>query len=453
MKMIRNVTVATVDAHDTVIPRGAVVIEGEKILWVGREENCPYHPSQMEEVTDGLGDLLIPGIVNAHTHTVYFLTRGLGMDRDLKDWLTAATWPYLAALGPKDAYLGGMLGYAECLKSGVTSVIDNYYASAAAAPDNADALLTAMQDSGIRGVLARGYHDTPFNIPALFAEDGETAAREYDRLLNSWQGANRGRIDLWVSPVNLLYCSPASIRRVYEVARAYGTGIHTHVAEARFEVEVIRERYGKTFLEVMDEIGVLDRRFHSVHSVWLSEKEMELLAAAGGTVMFNPASNMLLASGIAPVETMLQKGVRVALGTDAPNNNQDMLESMKLAAILPRMQNHNPTAVSSAGALRMATIEGARAMCKDKLIGSIEAGKQADLVRVNMRSVHNTPVHDPVANLVYSANQSDVLDVWLAGERMVENGRLTHLDEEEIIREVNAIIPALKTRVAEMALF
>jgi len=224
MKMIRNVTVATVDKNDTVIPNAAVVIDGERIAWVGKEENCPYHRSQMEEVTDGLGDLLIPGLVNAHTHTVYFLTRGLGMDRDLKDWLTDAVWPYLAALRPKDVYLGGLLGYGECLKSGVTSVIDNYYASAAAAPDNADALLTAMQDSGIRGVLARGYHDTPFNIPALFAEDGETAAREYDRLLNSWQGANRGRIDLWVSPVNLLYCSPDSIRQVYDVARTEGNG-------------------------------------------------------------------------------------------------------------------------------------------------------------------------------------------------------------------------------------
>ena len=448
MLKIENVTIATVNEADEVIGGGAVVLEGERILWVGADRDCPHPRGQMGEVVDGGGNLLIPGIINAHTHTVYFLARGLGMDRDLKDWLNEATWPYLAALEPEDAYWGATLGYMENLRSGVTCVIDNYYMPAQR-PQNADAVLKAMRDTGIRGLLARGYHDTPFNVPSLFLEDGDTAAREYARLLETWQGANGGRIGLCISPVNLLYCSPESIRKVYEVGRAYGAGIHTHVAEARFEVEEIEKRYGKTFLEVFAGLGTLDERFHSVHSVWLSEREMELLAAAGGTVMFNPASNMLLASGIAPVETMRARGVRVALGTDAPNNNQDMLESMKLAALLPRMQNLNPLAVSSAQALRMATIEGARAMGKQDELGSIEAGKQADLVLVNMHSLHNVPVHDAVANLVYSANQSDVTDVWLAGQRVLQNSAFTRLDENGAIAAVKERMEGINNRARE----
>ncbi len=435
MQKIDHVTIATVNPQNEVIADGALVIEAEKILWVGARETCPYPDDTMQTRVDGGGNLMIPGIVNAHTHTVYFLARGFGMDRDLKEWLQVATWPYLAVLTAQDAYRGAYLGYLENLRSGVTCLVDNYY-MAANRKENADAVLKAMQDTGIRGVLARGYHDVSFNVPPVFLEDGEEVAAEYARLLETWQGANGGRIHLWMSPVNLLYCSPKSIQKVYEVGKAYGVGVHTHVAEARFEVEEIQKRYGKTFLEVFDGLGVLDEKFHSVHSVWLSEGEMELLAAAGGTMMYNPASNLLLASGIAPIETMREKGVRVALGTDAPNNNQDMLESMKLAAILPRMERHNPLAVSSAQALRMATIAGAEALGMQEEIGSIEAGKQADLVLVDMHCLHNVPVHDPVANLVYSANQHDVTDVWLAGEQVLKQRQFTKLDEKAAIEEV-----------------
>lgn len=448
MQKISHVCIATVNAQNDVIADGALVMEDGKILWVGERTACPWPDERMEALVDGGGNLLMPGIVNAHTHTVYFLARGLGMDRDLKDWLEEATWPYLAVIEPEDAYRGAYLGYLENMRSGVTCLVDNFYMPAAR-KENADAVLRAMRDTGIRGVLARGYHDTPFNVPPVFLEEGEEVAQEYARLLEAWQGGNGGRIRLWMSPVNLLYCSPQSVKRVYEVGKAYGVGIHTHVAEARFEVEEIQKRYGKTFLEMFAELGVLDNNFHSVHSVWLSEREMELLAEAGGSVMFNPASNMLLASGIAPVETMREKGVRVALGTDAPNNNQDMLESMKLAALLPRMERHNPLAVSSGHALRMATIEGARALGMEGEIGSLEAGKQADLVLVNMHSLHNVPIHDPVANLVYAANQSDVSDVWLAGERVLENGAFTRLDEAGAIEQVEQNRETLARRAKE----
>ena len=204
------------------------------------------------------------------------------------------------------------------------------------------------------------------------------------------------------------------------------------MAEAGFEVREIHRRYRKHYIEVLDRLGVVDERFHAVHSVMITRPEMAILAERGATVIFNPASNLLLASGVAPIEEMKEAGVRIALGTDAPNNTQDMMQSMKLAAILPRIIRHNPLAVTSREALRMATMAGAEALGLDDRIGSLEPGKYADITMVSMGALHNTPVYDPVANLVYSAHSGDVRTVMVSGEVLVEGGRLVHHSESEV---------------------
>jgi 5-methylthioadenosine/S-adenosylhomocysteine deaminase len=444
--LIKNGYVVTVDPKDAVFADGCVIIHNDKIEWVGPREELPWPESSFDEIVDAGGNLVIPGLINSHTHNVYYLMRGLGMDRDLKDWLSEAIWPCLKAINPEEAYIGSMLGCMENICSGTTYIIDNYY-MAADKKENIDSVLGAIKDSGIKAVMARGYHDVPFNIPHEFLEkEGEVIA-EYKRLLDKWHGADNGRIQIWVSPVNLLYCSPSSVQKVWELAKSYGVGLHTHVAEAKFEVEEIQRRHGKTYIEVFAELGAMGEKFHSVHSVFLSRKEMEILARHGATVMFNPASNMLLASGVAPIEEMLEAGVRVALGTDAPNNNQDMLESMKYAALLPRVSRNNPTAVTSYQALKMATIEGARAIGLDAEIGSLDPGKKADLVIVNMKKLHNTPCYDPVATLVYSSNQSDISTVFINGVKVLEEGKFVKLNEADVIAAAQETGWALYARV------
>lgn len=433
--LIKNAYIVTVDKNDTILPNGSLIINDELIEWIGPSSELPWPEERFEEVIDGGGNLLIPGLINAHTHNVYYLMRGLGMDRDLKDWLMEATWPCLKEINPEEAYLGSLLGCMENLRSGTTFIIDNYY-MAASKKSNIDAVLKGVAETGIKAIMARGYHDYPFNIPEEFLEQEDEVVEEYKRMLDVWHGAEQGKIQVWVSPVNLLYSSLSSLQKVWDLAQSYGVGIHTHVAEASFEVEEIQKRYGKTFIEVFHELGMVNEKFHSVHSVMLSPKEIDILADTGAHAIFNPASNMLLASGIAPIEEMLTKKVNVALGTDSPNNNQDMLESMKLATLLPRVKNNNPTAVSSYQALKMATINGAKALGLDKEIGSLETGKKADLVIVDLNKLHNVPHHDVVATLVYSSNQSDVKDVFINGKRVIAEGKFTYLNEKEVIENV-----------------
>ena len=433
--MIRNAYIVTVDSADTVYPGGSLIIDGNIIKWLGNSEEMPLSIDSFSEVIDAQGNLLIPGIINAHTHNVYFMMRGLGMDRDLKDWLKDAIWPCLKEINAEDAYFGSLLGCMENLRCGTTFLIDNYY-MAANKKENIDAVLKGIATAGIKAVMARGYHDLPFNVPKEFLENEDEVVKEYTRMLDRWHGANQGKIRIWVSPVNMLYSSLSSIKKVWELATAYGVGIHTHVAEARFEVDEITKRYGKTYIEVFDELDMVTEKFHSVHSVALSSREIDILSDRGATAIFNPASNMLLASGIAPIEEMLAKNVNVALGTDSPNNNQDMIESMKYAALLPRVKSYNPVAVTSYQALKMATINGAKALGLDKEIGSLEPGKKADLVIVDLNKLHNVPHHDPVATLTYSSNQSDVKTVFIEGKKVLDDGKFTYLNEKDVIENV-----------------
>lgn len=444
--LITNAYIATVDSTDTICPDGSLIIDGERISWVG-DRNALQQPLEtFDEVIDARGDLVIPGLINAHTHNAYYLMRGMGMDRELKAWLIQATWPGLIEIQPEDAYIGALAGCLENIKSGVTYLVDNYYPPRYK-KGNVDSLLQGIADSGIKGTIARGYHDIPHNIPEDFMETEDEVLAEYQRIIEKWHGAENGRLSVWVSPVNLVYSTASSVQKVWELAQHYDLGMHTHTAEARFEVETIKERYGMTVIEAFESLGVMGKDFHAVHAVHLTSREIEILRDHGATAIFNPASNLLLASGIAPVEEMLQKGLRVTLGTDAPNNNQDMIESMKLAAILPRVVNYNPVAVTSYQALKMATIKGAESLNLQDQIGSLEVGKKADIAIINLHNLHNSPVHDPITNLVYSANQSDVLTVFINGKKLLDQGKLLDFSEQAVVADMQTASEGLAERI------
>jgi 5-methylthioadenosine/S-adenosylhomocysteine deaminase len=444
--LITNGYIVTVDQNDAIYPEGALIMDGECISWVGHIDALPQPMEAFDEVIDAEGNLVIPGLINAHTHNAYYLMRGMGMDRELKAWLIQAIWPGLIEIQPDDAYIAALAGCLENIKSGVTCLVDNYYMPRYK-KGNIDHLLQGMMDSGIKGAIARGYHDIPFNVPEDFMEGEDEVLAEYRRIIEKWHGAGNGRLAVWVSPVNLVYSSASSVQKVWQLARHYGVGMHTHVAEARFEVEKIKERYGMTIVEAFTSLGVMGKDFHAVHAVHLSSREIDILRDHGATAVFNPASNLLLASGIAPIEEMLQKGLRVTLGTDAPNNNQDMIESMKFATILPRVINYNPVAVTSYQTLKMATIQGAESLNIQAQTGSLEVGKKADITIVNMHSLHNTPVHDPVINLVYSANQSDVTTVFVNGKKLLDGGKLLHVSEHTVVADMQVAAEGLAKRI------
>jgi 5-methylthioadenosine/S-adenosylhomocysteine deaminase len=426
--LITHGTLVTVNPARQIIKDGAVLVDGSLIARIGSADEMA--DVQADTVIEAGGQIVLPGLINAHTHTAYYIMRGLGMDRILLDWLQETVWPWLIAMDEQDAYTASMLGYVECLKSGTTCLIDNQNYPTYNA-HHYDAAARAAMESGLRVNFACGFSDIRFVSPPDFIDTPENIEAECRRMIRTWHG--QGRIKVLVSPINLLYCSEESIRRALKVMQDTGVGMHTHVAESKKEYQSMVERLGKGYIEAFHDMHALGDFFQSVHSVWISDSEIELLAHARASVVYNPTANMLLASGIAPVIKMRAAGVNVALGTDNPNNNNDMLEAMKFAGLLQKVNSLNPLATPAADVLEMATINAARALHMDDHIGSLQVGKQADLILVNVRCPHNTPLHDPVAALVYSANGSDVTNVMVAGDLLLRDGRVTFLDDSVLV--------------------
>ena len=440
--LIKNGVVVCVDPQKRIIPGGSVLVEGDRIEAIGKAEELSN--SSADEVIDASGQIILPGLINCHTHTAYFIMRGLGMDRMLLDWLQELVWPWLIAMDEEDAYAASMLGYIECLRSGTTCLIDNQnypkYNKG-----HYDVIAQAAMDSGLRVNFACGFSDIQFVSPPDFIDTPHNIVAENRRMIKAWHG--KGRLQVLVSPINLLYCSDEMIRGLLKVMADTGVGMHTHVAESQPEYVALKKRFGKGYIETFDDMGALNDFFHSVHSVWLSDAEIELLARKGASVVYNPTSNMLLASGIAPVTKMQAAGVNVVLGTDNPNNNNDMIEAMKYGALLQKVGTLEPLATPAKDVLEMATINGARALHMDQFVGSLEVGKRADIITVDGRCPNTAPLHDPISTLVYSANGANVTNVLVGGDLLLHNGRVTHLDERALIDQVQERSEALAARV------
>jgi len=434
--LVKNGIVLTVDQQNTIIKGGAVFIEGDRIADVGPSAGLEAQ-HEAEVTLDAGGNLVLPGLINAHTHGLFYLTRGLGMDGSLLQWLREYVGPFFMAMSEEDAYWGALLSFLENIRMGNTLVVDNFYAPGSR-KHNADQVAKAAEQAGIRAVLARCYVDREGRAPPGFVEDTDEVIKEYDRLIETWHGRAQGRLQVWVAPITLPSCTLDSLVRLHELALHHGVGMHTHCAETRESVEMVQRQHGKPFVEVFHELGVLWPGFHSVHSVWLSDKEMQLLREADAKVIHNPVANMLLAEGTAPVAKMRGLGLTVALGTDAPNNRQDMIQVMKTAVLLHRVVSLDTDVLSARDALRMATIEGARALGMEHELGSLEVGKKADLVIVDVQTLHSTPLHDPVAALAYSATGSDVNTVIVDGQVLLKDGQLVCWDEQGLLERVHS---------------
>lgn len=442
--LLKNGTIVTQNSSRQIINKGSILIEGDRIVQIGPSEE--FNDVGVANVIDVTGQIIMPGLVNAHTHTAYYIMRGLGMDRILLDWLQELVWPWLMEMDEHDVYTASLLGYIECLKSGTTCLVDNQNYPKYR-PQNYDAAAQAALESGLRVTFACGYSDIRFICPPDFIDTPEGIEKECRRMINTWHG--KGSIQVCVSPINLLYCSNESIQRGLRIMVETGTTMHTHVAESQKELEALTSRFGKGYIEAFYDMGALSDRFQSVHSVWISPHEIDLLARTHTNIVYNPTANMLLASGIAPITKLQDAGVNVALGTDNPNNNNDMLELMKFAGLLQKVGTLEPLAVPATSVLDMATINGARALHLDDQIGSLEIGKQADIVTIDTRTPHNTPMHDPIAMLVYSANGSDVRNVLIGGQILLKNGQLVNLDEGYLVQNAQDRASAIIDRLGK----
>ena len=392
--------------------------------------------SNVDKIIDAEGKILLPGFINTHTHLSMTLFRGLADDLSLDSWLNDHIWPMEANLNGDYCYIGALLGAVELIKSGTTTFSDMYFYM--------EDVARAVDEAGIRAVLSYGMID--FGD----AEKRQAEIKENMTLFENCNGMADGRIKVFFGPHSPYTASEELLVKVRQLADEYNMGIHIHVSETQKEIDDITAEKGLRPFEYLDKIGFLGPDVVAAHSVWLSDEEIEIIRKNGVKVSHNPCSNMKLASGIAPVSKLIENGVCVSIGTDgaSSNNNLDLIEELKTASLLQKVSTLDPNVLNSREAIAMGTIKGAEALGLSDEIGSIEVGKKADIILIDTNSANMVPDSSTLtSNIIYSANGSNVDTTICNGRILMENKKLTVLDEQEIYDRARQAIKNLKEAI------
>lgn len=392
-------------------------------------------------VVDATGKLVLPGFVQTHVHLCQTLMRGAADDLALLDWLRKRIWPLEAAHDAASLKASAQLGLAELIQGGTTTVLTMETVH------GTDVIFEAAWRSGLRAIVGKCFMNAGIGVPKGLLQPARDAFKECEALYKSWHGRSDGRIGLALAPRFILSCTEELLREVRVVANERGLLIHTHASENRDEVALVRRLTGRGNIEAFHHYGLLHEGLCVAHCVWTSARERRLLRDTQARVLHCPTSNLKLGSGIAPVWMMHQSGISVSLGADgAPcNNNLDMFREMRLAALLQK-SIHGPEAMPAATVLWMATAGGARALGLEREIGSLEEGKRADLIIVDLRKLHSVPEADPVSTLVYAGKSTDVETVIVDGRILMRNRELLTLDGERGLREADRQFRRLAAR-------
>ena len=392
--------------------------------------------SNADKIIDAEGKILLPGLINTHTHLSMTLFRGLADDLSLDSWLNDHIWPMEANLNGDYCYIGALLGAVELIKSGTTTFSDMYFYM--------EDVARAVDDAGIRAVLSYGMID--FGD----AERREAEIKENMALYDACNGMADGRIKVFFGPHSPYTASEELLVKVRELADEHNIGIHIHVSETQKEINDSLDERGIRPFEYLEKIGFLGSDVVAAHCVWLSDEEIEIIKKHGVKVSHNPCSNMKLASGVAPVSKLIENDICVSIGTDgaSSNNNLDLIEELKTASLLQKVSTLDPKVLTSDEAIEMATIKGAEALGLDDEIGSIEVGKKADIILIDTNSANMVPDSSSLSsNVIYSANGSNVDTTICNGKILMENKKLTTLDEDEIYAKAKQAIKELKEAI------
>ena len=423
--LITGGTVVTCDPADRVI-RGDVLVRDGRIAAIGQGATFTTIPGA--RAVDARGCVILPGFVQAHVHLCQALFRGFAEDLPLMDWLSQRIWPYEGAHTPESLFASARLGIAELLLGGTTTALDM------GTVRHQDAIFEAAKDAGLRLTSGKAMMDKGQARPAGLKESTDQSLRAADDLAARWHGAADGRLRYAFAPRFLLSCSDALLAETAKLARSRGCLLHTHASENPGELDAVRAATGKDNIVALAERGLLGPDVVLAHCVWLTSEEQKLLRTTKTRVAHCPSTNLKLASGVAHVPELIEQGIAVALGSDgAPcNNRMSQLTEMRMAALLQKPRC-GASAMPAKGVVRLATIEGARALGLDRDIGSIEPGKRADLAVIDVRRPHLAPFSDPFAMLVYAAEASDVRDVFVDGAWLVRDRELVHQDLAEVL--------------------
>ena len=438
--LFTNATIMTMNPTRDIINDGAIAIQNNRIVAIDKTSVLQVRYPH-EEVVDVKGKLILPGLIDTHVHVAQALIRGCADDMALIQWLCERVWVLQGNFTHDDGYVSARLCIAEMLRSGTTTFLESMLAHRY----GFDGIARAVQESGIRACLAGivmdiGTYATQSNSmhPGMI-ESRETSLLGVLDMHSKWEGAADERIHVWFGPRTPGGVTSELYREMTDLARQRNMGITMHLAEVEADKIYLDEKFGLTPVDYAESVGLLGPRSVLVHMVWLTPAEIDKLAATGTTVSHNPSSNSKLASGVCKVPLMLERGVNVALGCDGgpSNNDYDMIREMKLAAIIHKAVTLDPLIVPAETVLEMATINGAKALGLEHEIGSLEVGKKADLIVIDLERLHTTPSINPVSTLVYAATGGEVDTVMVDGKIVVAQGQLLSMDEHEIIMQAN----------------
>lgn len=436
--LIKNAVVITVDAKRRVWRDGAIAIHDRKILEVGPSEaiSAKY---EAERVIDGTNRIAMPGLINCHMHLAQVMMRGISDNVDVMGILKDYIWPVQGNYDSEDAIASTRLGLLEMIKSGTTAFL-----STGLHPRyGIDGIAQAMLDSGIRGVISKyvmditGYALDESALHKGMWETGEESMRLATEMIEKWHGAGEGRLQAWFSPRSVGGVSVELFREVSRLAQEYGVGMTTHWAEIQNNVDYTVETYGMLPAEFAESVGMLGKNVTFAHGICFEDRELDLLARTGTNICHCPVCNTKLAMGAAKVPAMLARGVNVCLGNDGmlDNNTADLFREMRTAMLLQRNTFEDALYPTAAEAIEMATIRGARGIMADDVVGSLEAGKHADIILIDTFKPHLLPLHDPVSAVVWAANGSDVDTVLIDGQIVMEGRRVLTMEEGTILKE------------------
>jgi 5-methylthioadenosine/S-adenosylhomocysteine deaminase len=426
--LIHNAFILTLEPGAAPLVDGYVAVQGGKIASVGQVGGVSDLPPARERLNAG-GAIVMPGLINTHCHAPMVWFRGLADDLALEAWLTKFIFPAEAGwLNKERVYRGTLLAAAEMIKGGITTVADGYFYETE--------VRRGLAEAGLRAVAAQGIVD----FPAPDAPDPKDNLKVAEAFIDSGQEFPDGRLISTLFCHSAYTCGPATLEQAKDLTRRRGLPFFLHLAETKQEVEEIRRKTGLKPVEYLDRLGLWDGHTVAVHAVWLEPAEQELLASRGVKVSHCPESNLKLASGVAPIPDLLDRGVTVGLGTDgaASNNNLDLWGEMSLAARLHKVWRRDPTVLPATRVLALATRDGAKVLGLEDRIGTLAPGKEADLIMVEMNQPHLTPLFDPCSHLVYAARAADVSHVMVGGHWLLKDRRFTTLDWPAIARHVQS---------------
>jgi 5-methylthioadenosine/S-adenosylhomocysteine deaminase len=437
--LVTGGSVVTMDAADTVVADGAVAIDGTSIVAVGpsRDLRARFAPARTIDVG---GQIILPGLINTHTHAPMVLYRGLADDLALMDWLTKYIFPAeKATVSPEFVRVGTRLAALEMIQSGTTTFADMYYFE--------DEIAEETKAAGLRGVLGQSV----IRFPVADAPTPEAALSRAEAFLARWK--DDPLITPAVAPHAPYTVEGPTLQAARALANKYGMPLLIHLAETKDEIKTVADAHHTTPAKYLDSLGVWNGRSLAAHAVWLDDGDMQVLHDRGVGLAHNPESNMKLASGVAAVPRWIAKGLRAGLGTDgaASNNDLDMFEAMRVAALLHKVTTMDPRALPARQALELATRRGAEALGLADRIGSLEPGKQADLITVAVDGARQTPMFEPVSHLVYVTRGDDVRTTIVAGRILMENGRVLSLKAADVLRDARAMAERVRAAVSQAA--